>query len=73
MVPRSHLHHDCSPTGCDVKDYGNLLFEEFSSDEPISRVKRPRAVGRANERLAGAVEKVKKEGRTCVMLGGDHR
>ncbi len=31
------------------------------------------AVGRANELLAGAVQKIKSDGNTCVMLGGDHR
>ncbi|XP_046888223.1 arginase-1 [Hypomesus transpacificus] len=72
LIRSAGLVEKLKAQGCDVKDYGNLMFEEFSSDEPIGRVKRPRAVGRANERLAGAVEEVKKEGRTCVMLGGDH-
>ncbi|XP_030629498.1 arginase-1 isoform X2 [Chanos chanos] len=58
--------------GCIVKDYGNLIFEEVPNDEPIGRVKRPRTVGRANEQLASAVERVKNDGHTCVMLGGDH-
>jgi len=56
-----------------VKDYGNLTFEEVPNDEPIGRLKSPRAVGRANELLSGAVQKVKSDGNTCVMLGGDHR
>lgn len=56
-----------------MKDYGNLTFEEVPNDEPIGRLKTPRAVGRANELLAGAVQKVKSDGNTCVMLGGDHR
>lgn len=56
-----------------MKDYGNLSFEEAPNDEPIGRLKSPRAVGRANELLAGAVQKVKSDGNTCVMLGGDHR
>ncbi|XP_052466789.1 arginase-1-like [Carassius gibelio] len=58
--------------GCVVKDYGNLTFEEVPNDEPVGRLKTPRAVGRANELLAGAVQKVKSHGNTCVMLGGDH-
>ncbi|XP_077062093.1 arginase-1 [Siphateles boraxobius] len=58
--------------GCVVKDYGNLTFEEVPNDEPIGRLKSPRAVGRANELLSGAVQKVKSDGNTCVMLGGDH-
>ncbi|KAM6951346.1 arginase-1 [Aplochiton taeniatus] len=58
--------------GCTVKDYGNLAFEEMANDEPIGRVKRPRAVGSANQRLAEAVQTVKQDGHTCVMLGGDH-
>uniref|UniRef100_A0A672RR49 Arginase n=2 Tax=Sinocyclocheilus grahami TaxID=75366 RepID=A0A672RR49_SINGR len=58
--------------GCVVKDYGNLIFEDIPNDEPIGRLKTPRAVGRANELLAGAVLKIKSDGNTCVMLGGDH-
>lgn len=58
--------------GCTVKDYGNLTFEEVAADEPVGRVKRVRAVGSANQRLAEAVRTVKKDGHTAVMLGGDH-
>ncbi|XP_036377040.1 arginase-1 [Megalops cyprinoides] len=58
--------------GCSVKDYGNLEFESVSNDEPVGKVKRPRAVGRANEKLAGAVHAIKKDGHTCALLGGDH-
>lgn len=59
--------------GCAVKDYGNLTFEEVVEDEPVGQVKRARAVGSANQRLSEAVQAVKKDGHTSVMLGGDHR
>ncbi|XP_062859269.1 arginase-1 [Trichomycterus rosablanca] len=58
--------------GCAVKDYGNLTFEDVPGDEPIGRNKRVRAVGLANKQLADAVQRVKNDGHTCVMLGGDH-
>ncbi|XP_062270098.1 arginase-1 isoform X2 [Platichthys flesus] len=58
--------------GCAVKDYGNLQFEEVVDDEPVGRVKRVRAVGSANQRLSEAVQAVKRDGHTTVMLGGDH-
>ncbi|XP_076123130.1 arginase-1 [Alosa pseudoharengus] len=58
--------------GCTVKDYGNVSFEEVASDEPIGGAKRPLAVGRANEQLSNAVSRVKRDGHTSVMLGGDH-
>uniref|UniRef100_A0A8C5C267 Arginase n=2 Tax=Gadus morhua TaxID=8049 RepID=A0A8C5C267_GADMO len=58
--------------GCSVKDYGNLCFEEVPGDEPVGRVKRPGAVGSANQRLAHAVYTAKTEGHTPLMLGGDH-
>ncbi|KAJ8365597.1 hypothetical protein SKAU_G00144280 [Synaphobranchus kaupii] len=58
--------------GCSVRDYGNLKFENVPDDEPIGKVLRPRSVGRANEQLADAVRAIKKDGHTCVMLGGDH-
>lgn len=56
-----------------MKDYGNLKFQDVSSDEPIGRTKQPRVVGLANKQVADAVQMVKKDGYTCVMLGGDHR
>lgn len=60
-------------SGCAVKDYGNLLFEEILNDEPIGGVIHVRAVGSANQRLSEAVRAMKMDGRTSVMLGGDHR
>lgn len=60
-------------SGCVVKDYGNLIFEDVSNDEPIGRTKQPRVVGLANKQVADAVQRVKNDGHTCVMLGGDHR
>nr|XP_033791310.1 arginase-1 [Geotrypetes seraphini] len=56
----------------DVKDYGNLHFADVPNDEPFQNVKNPRTVGQANEKLANAVAEVKKNGRTCLVLGGDH-
>ncbi|MBN3297062.1 ARGI protein, partial [Amia calva] len=58
--------------GCQVKDYGDLKLDDIPNDEPYKRVKMPKTVGCANERLAHAVRTVKKDGHTCVMLGGDH-
>lgn len=59
--------------GCAVKDYGNLMFEDVTVDEPVGTVKCVRAVGSANQRLSEAVQGVKRDGHTAVMLGGDHR
>ncbi|XP_068585427.1 arginase-1-like [Cebidichthys violaceus] len=58
--------------GCAVKDYGNVAFEDVVEDEPVGLVKRVRAVGSANQRLSEAVQAVKRDGHTSVMLGGDH-
>ncbi|XP_051928352.1 arginase-1 [Hippocampus zosterae] len=58
--------------GCAVKDYGNLSYEEVLPDEPVGRVKHPRAVGDANRKLSQAVRAVKRDGHTAVVLGGDH-
>ena len=60
-------------TGCDVKDYGDLPFVDVPNDPPFEIVKNPRSVGKANEQLAGVVAEVKKNGRTSLVLGGDHR
>ncbi|XP_020842728.1 arginase-1 isoform X2 [Phascolarctos cinereus] len=57
---------------CDVKDYGNLSFADVPNDTPFQIVKNPRTVGKANEQLAEVVAEVKKDGRTSLLLGGDH-
>lgn len=72
MINRSSLTSE-GPAGCEVKDYGNVAFEDVVVDEPIGRVKCVRAVGGANQRLSEVVQAVKRDGRTSVMLGGDHR
>ncbi|XP_072265014.1 arginase-1 [Pyxicephalus adspersus] len=56
----------------DVKDYSDLHFPELPQDEPFQNVKNPRTVGLATEKVANAVTEVKKTGRICLTLGGDH-
>ncbi|KAM6897555.1 arginase-1 [Xenentodon cancila] len=58
--------------GCAVKDYGNLTFKEVANDMPLGVLKRVQAVGGANQRLSEAVQVVKRDGHTAVVLGGDH-
>lgn len=58
--------------GCSVKDFGDLDFEAFPDDSPVGGVKNPRAVGSATHRLSQALQAIKGEGHTAVMLGGDH-
>ncbi|XP_068087671.1 arginase-1 [Hyperolius riggenbachi] len=56
----------------DVKDYGDLHFADVPRDEPFQNVKNPRTVGQATEKLANVVSEVKRSGRVCLTLGGDH-
>ncbi|XP_044034153.1 arginase-1 [Siniperca chuatsi] len=72
LIRAAGLLQKLQDQGCAVKDYGNLTFEEVADDEPVGNVKRPRAVGKANQRLSKAVQAVKMDGHTSVMLGGDH-
>ncbi|XP_021431511.1 arginase-1 isoform X2 [Oncorhynchus mykiss] len=72
LIRAAGLVEKLKAQGCAVRDYGNVTFEEVANDEPIGNVKRPRAVGSANQRLSAAVHTVKNDGHTCVMLGGDH-
>ncbi|XP_006030846.1 arginase-1 isoform X2 [Alligator sinensis] len=58
--------------GYDIKDYGDLMFDDVPDDGPCHNVKNPRSVGKAKEKLANTVAEVKKSGRTCLILGGDH-
>lgn len=46
---------------------------DVPNDGPCHNVKNPRSVGKANEKLANTVTEMKKSGRTCLILGGDHR
>uniref|UniRef100_A0A8C9XD30 Arginase n=1 Tax=Sander lucioperca TaxID=283035 RepID=A0A8C9XD30_SANLU len=72
LIRAAGLLHRLQEQGCAVKDYGNLVFEDVVEDAPVGGVKRVRAVGSANRRLSEAVQEVKKDGHTSVMLGGDH-
>ncbi|XP_078504985.1 arginase-1 [Lissotriton helveticus] len=58
--------------GNDVKDYGDLHFDDVENDVPFENVKNPRTVGLANEKLAKTVTEVKRNGRICLTVGGDH-
>ncbi|KAF7649743.1 hypothetical protein LDENG_00136730, partial [Lucifuga dentata] len=72
VIRASGLVEKLKAQGCAVKDYGNLVFEDIAVEEPFMRLKNVRAVGSANQRLSEAVQAVKRDGHTCVMLGGDH-
>uniref|UniRef100_UPI0037E83E93 arginase-1 n=1 Tax=Semicossyphus pulcher TaxID=241346 RepID=UPI0037E83E93 len=72
LIRAAGLLHRLHEQGCAVKDYGNLMFEEVADDEPVGVLKNLLAVGSANQRLSEAVQAVKKDGHTTVMLGGDH-
>ncbi|XP_070578289.1 arginase-2, mitochondrial-like isoform X2 [Ptychodera flava] len=57
----------------DVKDYGDLVFEEIKEDPPfMGKIKNPRYVGSANKKISEAVSQIIRDGRLCVSLGGDH-
>lgn len=71
-IRNNGLFDKLTKQGCDVKDYGDLKFEDVPNDEVFGTVKNPRTVGKANEVLAKAVAGVQKDGRICITLGGDH-
>ncbi|XP_044867933.1 arginase-1 isoform X3 [Mauremys mutica] len=71
-VKKAGLVEKLRDQGCDVKDYGDLHFDDIPHDHPYKNAKNPRTVGCANKKLASAVEEVKEDGRTCVVVGGDH-
>ncbi|XP_070537080.1 arginase, hepatic-like [Ptychodera flava] len=56
----------------DVKDYGDVLFDDIEDDPPHNGVKNPRNVGNANKKISDAVSQVIQDGRLCISLGGDH-
>ncbi|XP_012660141.1 arginase-1-like [Otolemur garnettii] len=58
--------------GCDVRDYGDLVFDDIPDDSPFGIVKNPRSVGRAGEQLASKAAEVEQNGRVSLVLGGDH-
>ncbi|XP_068455395.1 arginase-1 [Clinocottus analis] len=53
-------------TGCAVKDYGNVALEDLQAQPG------PLAVSSAARRLSEALQAVKRDGHTALMLGGDH-
>uniref|UniRef100_A0A8C4CEC2 Arginase n=1 Tax=Denticeps clupeoides TaxID=299321 RepID=A0A8C4CEC2_9TELE len=72
LIRAAGLLQKLTQQGCAVKDYGNVTCDDVPADEPFGCVKNPRTVGRANEQLSHTVATVKREGKTCVVLGGDH-
>ncbi|GBM00812.1 Arginase-2, mitochondrial [Araneus ventricosus] len=54
--------------GLDIKDYGNLNFEEHLDTDSSKSL----SVGAACQMLSGGVKKVLSDGRKCVTIGGDH-
>lgn len=72
LIRASGLLSRLQEQGCAVKDYGNLTFEDVSDSGLQGVVKNAQAVGSANQRLSEAVQEVKKDGHTAVLLGGDH-
>ncbi|KAK5850388.1 hypothetical protein PBY51_001272 [Eleginops maclovinus] len=72
LIRAAGLLQKLQEQGCAVKDYGNLQFEAVLEDDPVGGVKQVRSVGGANRKLSEAVQEVKRDGHTCVMLGGDH-
>ncbi|XP_056419286.1 arginase-1 isoform X2 [Hyla sarda] len=71
-IRRSGLIEKLKELEYDVKDFGDLQFPELPNDEPFENVKNPRTVGQATEKVANAVAEIKKTGRVCLTLGGDH-
>uniref|UniRef100_A0A452IPQ4 Arginase n=1 Tax=Gopherus agassizii TaxID=38772 RepID=A0A452IPQ4_9SAUR len=71
VVKKAGLIDKLTAQGCDVKDR-ELKIDIIPNDLPHHNAKNPRTVGCANEKLASAVEEVKKDGRTCLVVGGDH-
>ncbi|XP_050805800.1 arginase-1 isoform X2 [Gopherus flavomarginatus] len=70
-VKKAGLIDKLTAQGCDVKDR-ELKIDIIPDDPPHHNAKNPRTVGCANKKLASAVEEVKKDGRTCLVVGGDH-
>ncbi|GIX70537.1 arginase-2, mitochondrial [Caerostris extrusa] len=52
----------------DVKDYGNLLFENYSDSSNNESL----AVGSACHKVSNNVKNILLDGRKCVTIGGDH-
>jgi arginase len=56
-----------------INDTGDLQFEDFVDDSPISNVRRPRALSAANKLIANAVaNSLRQHHHHCLVLGGDH-
>lgn len=62
--------------GCDVKDHGDVEFDEndeiFTIDDVAGNVKNPRTVAAVSRKTATMVAKSVREDGRCLTLGGDH-
>lgn len=57
-----------------IKDYGDVFYEtpKYLQHEEVPNMKAYGHVAACNYEVSKAVEKIIKEGRVCVTLGGDH-
>ncbi|XP_077994491.1 arginase, hepatic-like [Glandiceps talaboti] len=55
-----------------IKDYGDLVFDQINDPPFMGKVKNPRYVGTANRKISEAVSEVIRDQRMCINLGGDH-
>ncbi|XP_035211533.1 arginase-1-like isoform X1 [Stegodyphus dumicola] len=58
--------------GLDVKDYGNVLFEDENELSTNDKLKFPLTVGAACKKVSNAVKEVLSDNKKCITLGGDH-
>lgn len=58
--------------GINVIDYGDVTVEDGPDDEPNQRLRNPRSVGSALDKVSKTIDKVYSDGRMCLLLGGDH-
>ncbi|KAL5008949.1 hypothetical protein ScPMuIL_014530 [Solemya velum] len=66
------LKEKLSSVGCDVVDYGNLVFRQAQNDNSHERTHNSRSVGAAAKQIADAVSRRVLNGEACLALGGDH-
>ncbi|KAG5889603.1 hypothetical protein JTB14_024024 [Gonioctena quinquepunctata] len=56
-----------------IKDYGNITYKVIEGIEKnISNMKEYAHIASCNEKLSTQVEKIIRDGRICLTLGGDH-
>ncbi|XP_054714355.1 arginase-1-like [Uloborus diversus] len=72
VIRKAGLIKELKDFGLNIKDYGNVHFDENVVEPSGGKLRFPITVGAACKKVSDAVKNVISDERLCITLGGDH-